>query len=109
MKVLLKSGAEQFSSIVRQTLDLKWGGGGWFWASGWCGAKEGLSVLGIQGNTDSNSLKWLFGVSCIVLVLSSCICWGQYLLGDNRGALLYINLPGLWFVSVGADIDSFKC
>ena len=34
-----------------------------------------LSLRGMQGVTERNSLKWLFGVSCMVFELSSCV-WG---------------------------------
>ena len=36
-----------------------------------------LSIRGMQGVTDRNSLNWLFGVSCIVFMLSSCVSWGS--------------------------------
>ena len=36
-----------------------------------------LSIRGMEGVTDRNSLNWLFGVSCIVLTLSSCVSWGS--------------------------------
>ena len=32
---------------------------------------------GMQGVTDRNSLNWLFGISCIVFTLSSCVSWGS--------------------------------
>ena len=35
------------------------------------------SIRGMQGITDRNSLNWLFGVSCIVFTLSSCVSWGS--------------------------------
>ena len=35
------------------------------------------SIWGMSGNTDRNSLNWLFGVSCIVFTLSSCVSWGS--------------------------------
>ena len=44
---------------------------------------EGLSVRlilfvrGMQGVTERNSLNWLFGVSCTVLTLSSCVRGGS--------------------------------
>ena len=34
-----------------------------------------LSLRGMQGVTERNSLNWLFGVSCMVFGLSSCV-WG---------------------------------
>ena len=34
-----------------------------------------LFVRGMQGVTERNSLNWLFGVSSVVLTLSSCV-WG---------------------------------
>ena len=37
----------------------------------------GLFVLGMQGVTERNSLNPLFGVSCTVLTLSSCV-WGGF-------------------------------
>ena len=36
-----------------------------------------LSIRGMQGVTDRNSLNWLFGVSCIVFTLSSWVSWGS--------------------------------
>ena len=67
---------------------LSGGGGDWFWGeSQGRGAKEwgerlqladfSLSIWGMQGVTDRNSLNWLFGVSCIVFTLSSCFSWGS--------------------------------
>ena len=35
-----------------------------------------LSLRGMQGITEKNSLNWLFGVSCMVFGLSSCV-WGR--------------------------------
>lgn len=53
------------------------------WAWGGCGAnhEEGklrliyskLLVWGMHGVAESTSLNWLFSVSCMVLVLLSCI------------------------------------
>ena len=34
-----------------------------------------LSLQGMQGVTERNSLNWLFGVSCMLVGLSSCV-WG---------------------------------
>ena len=34
-----------------------------------------LSLRGMQGVTERNSLNWLFGVSCMVFGLSCCV-WG---------------------------------
>ena len=34
-----------------------------------------LSLRGMQGVIERNSLSWLFGVSCMVFGLSSCV-WG---------------------------------
>ena len=71
------------------------GGGGWFWGKSGVGAWTGLvvgvglnsrgeglwltgSILLIRGMhrvTESTSLNWLFGVSCILLMLSSYV-WG---------------------------------
>ena len=36
-----------------------------------------LSIRGMQGGTERNSLNWLFGASCTVFALSSCI-WGGF-------------------------------
>ena len=69
---------------------------GWAWggAKQWGG--EGLClwlihsklfVRGMQGVTERNSLNWLFGVSCTVLMLSSCIWGGSYSIsGEVSGA-----------------------
>ena len=35
-----------------------------------------LCLRGMQGVTERNSLNWLFGVSCMVFGLSSCV-WGS--------------------------------
>ena len=67
---------------------LSGGGGDWFWGASPVGGLnsggEGmqvadflLSIRGMQGVTDRNSLNWLFGVSCIVFTLSSCVSWGS--------------------------------
>ena len=70
----------------------KLGEGSWSWSWGelglgtWAGPGVGLNsrgeglclwlfVRGMQGVTERNSLNPLFGVSCTVLTLSSCI-WG---------------------------------
>ena len=55
-----------------------------------------LSIRGMQGVTDRNSLNWLFGVSCIVFTLLSCVSWGSGSIsrGSNRGSFLYVDLPG---------------
>ena len=55
-----------------------------------------LSIRGMQGVTDRNSLNWLFGVSCIVFTLLSCVSWGLGSIsgGSNRGSFLYVDLPG---------------
>ena len=70
-------------------------GSGWFWGESsvgaWAGLEAGvglnsggvglrltdfkLSLRGMQGVTERNSLNWLFGVSCMVFGLSSCV-WG---------------------------------
>ena len=34
-----------------------------------------LLIQGTQGNTERTSLNWLFGVSWMLLMLSSCIWW----------------------------------
>ena len=74
---------------------LSGGGGGWFWGESGVGAWTGLEVgvglnckgeelwltdsilliQGMHGVTESTSLNWLFGVSCMLLMLSSCV-WG---------------------------------
>ena len=36
-----------------------------------------LSLRGMQGVTERNSLNWLFGVSCMVFGLSSCVWEGS--------------------------------
>ena len=59
-----------------------------------------LSLRGMQGVTKRNSLNWLFGVSCMVFGLSSCV-WGgggggfrQYLWGADRRAFFSVDSPG---------------
>ena len=58
-----------------------------------------LSYRACKVLTTRNSLNWLFGVSCTVFMLSSCIFWGggvrlqQCLWGSNRG-LFYVDFPG---------------
>ena len=67
---------------------LSGGGGDWFWGESPVGglnsggegvqlADFSLSIRGMQGVTDRNSLNWLFGVSCIIFTLTSCISWGS--------------------------------
>ena len=36
-----------------------------------------LSIRGMQGFTYRSSLNWLFGVSCMVFTVSSCVSWGS--------------------------------
>ena len=77
----------------------KLGGGSWSWSWGelglgtWAGPGVGLNsrgeglrlwliysklfVWGMQGVTERNSLNPLFGVSCTVLTLSSCVWRGS--------------------------------
>ena len=63
-----------------------------FWISVWISAdgvrdffRDGplgfFTIRGMQGVTDRNSLNWLFGVSCIVFTLSSCVSWGSGSIG----------------------------
>ena len=81
------------AGIVGTIGGVRWGGGedGWFWGElgvGVCGGVglgvglnswgeelwllySKLLVRGMHGVTDRASLNWLFGVSCMVLVLSS--------------------------------------
>ena len=80
---------------VRLLVGLSGGGGGWSWVESGVGAWTGLAVgvglnskgeglwltdsilliRGMHGVTESASLNWLFGVSCMLLMLSSCV-WG---------------------------------
>ena len=80
---------------VRLLVGLSGGGGGWTWGESGVGAWAGLTVgvglnskgeglgltdsmlliWGMHGVTESTSLNWLFGVSCMLLMLSSCV-WG---------------------------------
>ena len=80
---------------VRLLVGLSGGGGGWSWVESGVGAWTGLAVgvglnskgeglwltdsilliRGMHGVTESTSLNWLFGVSCMLLMLSSCV-WG---------------------------------
>ena len=73
----------------------KWRGCGWSWGElrvgGWAGLAVGvglnckgeglwlaesiLLIRGMHGVTESTSLNWLFGVSCMLLMLSSSV-WG---------------------------------
>ena len=68
-------------------------GGGWFCgesqAGEWAGLEVGVglnsggalqltpSLWGMQGVTERSNLNWLFGVSCMVSGLSSCIWEGS--------------------------------
>ena len=36
-----------------------------------------LLIRGMHRVTESTSLNWLFGVSCMLLMLSSCVCGGS--------------------------------
>ena len=83
------------SKEVGLLVGLSGGGGGWFWGESGVGAWTGLEVgvglnskgeelwltdsilliRGMHGVTESTSLNWLFGVSCMLLMLSSCV-WG---------------------------------
>ena len=36
-----------------------------------------LFVRGVQEITERNNLNWVFGVSCIVLTLSTCVLGGK--------------------------------
>ena len=65
-----------------------------------------LLVRGMHGVTERTSLNWLFGVSWMVLVLSSCIrgVLRQYLRGGHW--LLDVNLPGPKLVS--QSVGSFR-
>ena len=73
---------------ARLVVGLTGGGGDWFWGESLVGglnsggeglqlADFSLSIWGMQGVTDRNSLNWPFGVSSIVFTLSSCISWGS--------------------------------
>ena len=73
---------------ARLVVGLTGGGGDWFWGESLVGglnsggeglqlADFSLSIRGMQGVTNRNSLNWLFGVSSIVFTLSSCISWGS--------------------------------
>ena len=52
-------------------------------------ADSKLLIRGMQGVTESTSLNWLFGVSWMVLLLSSCI-WGcsDSISGEVIGSLM---------------------
>ena len=75
---------------VRLLVGLSGGGGGWFWGESGVGTwtrlavgvglnsrGEGLwltdSIRGMHRVTESTSLNWLLGVSCMLLMLSSCV------------------------------------
>ena len=68
---------------ARLVVGLSGGGGDWFWGeSPWRGGGAAVSrfftiYTGMQGVTDRNSLNWLFGISCIVFTLSSCVSWAS--------------------------------
>ena len=59
-------------------------------------------VRGMHAVTERTSLNWLFGISWMVLVLSSCI-WGcsESISEEVIAWLLDVNLPGLKLVSQG--------
>ena len=50
-------------------------------------------IRGMHEVTESTSLNWLFGVSCMLLLLSSCV-WGgsDSISGDVIGSSVYIFL-----------------
>ena len=77
---------------VRLLVGLSGGGGDWFWGESGVGTWTGLavgvrlnsmgerlwltdSIQDMHGVTESTSLNRLFGVSCMLLMLSSCV-WG---------------------------------
>ena len=52
-----------------------------------------LLIRGMHGVTESTSLNWLFGVSCMLLMLSSCVLGGSdSISGDAIGSSVYISL-----------------
>ena len=58
----------------------------------------------MQGVTDRNSLNWLFGVSCIVFTLSSCVSWGS---GSISGEVIRVPLcRSPWIV---VHISGYGC
>ena len=68
-----------------------------------------LLIRGMHGVTESTSLNWLFGVSFMLLMLSSCIRLGS----DSIPGFFDIDFPGPKVVSQGAgtgtSTSSFKC
>ena len=90
---------------VRLLVELSEGGGGCFWGKSgvgvgaWTGLVVGVGLNsrgeglwltgGMHGVTESTSLNWLFGVSCMLLMLSSCV-WGDSdsVSGDVIGSLV---------------------
>ena len=56
-------------------------------------ANRFYTLRGMHGVTESTSLNWLFGVSCMLLMLSSCV-WGgsDSISGDVIGSSVQISL-----------------
>ena len=95
---------------VRLLVGLSGGDGGWTWGKSGVGAWAGLAVgvrlnskgegLGLtdsmlliramHGVTESTSRNWLFSVSCMLLMLSSCV-WGgsDSISGDAKSVPRY--------------------
>ena len=66
-----------------------------------------FTIQGMQGVTDRNSQNWLFGVSCMVFTLSSCVSWGSESVSGELG-FVSLELPGSQSVSQGTG-TGFKC
>ena len=85
---------------------LSGGGGDWFWGESPVGglnsggrggvqiADFSLSIRGMQGVTDRNSLNWLCPLYRIYVFILRLMGFRQYLRGSNRGSFLCVDLPG---------------
>ena len=52
-----------------------------------------FTIQGMQGVTDRNSQNWLFGVSCMVFTLSSCVSWGSESVSGELGFVSLCRAP----------------
>ena len=68
-----------------------------------------LLMRGMHGVTESTSLNWLFGVSCMLLMLSSCI-WGgsDSISGDVIGSSVKISLDQSAYLRVRERVVQYS-
>ena len=68
-----------------------------------------LSLQGMQGVTEKNSLNWLFGVSCMVFGLSSCVWGGSDSISGELIAVrssVYIPLDRSWYLRLRVRVSN---